>query len=39
MEVVGPRTSLEALSENLRRRPRAIVLDGQDIAGIIAKSI
>ncbi len=37
MEVVGPRTSLEALSEIFGRGHVAIVLDGQDIAGIVAK--
>jgi cystathionine beta-synthase len=37
MEVVGPRTSLEALSEIFARGHVAIVLDGQEIAGIVAK--
>jgi len=37
MEVVGPRTSLEALSEIFARGHVAVVLEGQDIAGIVAK--
>jgi cystathionine beta-synthase len=37
MEVVGPRTSLEALSEIFARGHVAIVLDGHEIEGIVAK--
>jgi cystathionine beta-synthase len=37
MEVVGPRTSLEALSEIFARGHVAIVLDEHEIAGIVAK--
>jgi len=37
MEVVGPRTSLEALSEIFARGHVAIVLDETEIIGIVAK--
>jgi cystathionine beta-synthase len=37
MEVVGPRTSLEALAEIFSRGHVAIVLDNQEVSGILAK--
>jgi len=37
MEVVGPRTSLEVLAEIFARGHVAVVLDDQDVVGIVAK--
>ncbi|HLE20238.1 MAG TPA: cystathionine beta-synthase [Vicinamibacteria bacterium] len=37
MEVVGPRTSLEALAEIFARGHVAVVLDGREVTGIVAK--
>ena len=37
MEVVGPRTSLEVLAEIFVRGHVAVVLDDQDVVGIVAK--